>query len=78
MKKDIKNMDKDTKNSIGSPAIILMGIGAILSAALFYFMFKYADQGNLLMVIITSSLIVVVSFGVVKGIAYISKQKYIK
>jgi hypothetical protein len=78
MKKDIKNMDKDTKNSIGSPAIILMGIGAILSAALFYFMFKYADQGNLIMVIITSSLIVVVAFGVVKGIAYISKQKYIK
>ncbi len=78
MKKDIKNMDKGTKNSLGSPTIILMGIGAILSAALFYFMFKYADQGNLLMVIITSSLIVVVSFGVVKGIAYISKHKYTK
>jgi len=60
MKKDIKNMDKGTKNSLGSPTIILMGIGAILSAALFYFMFKYADQGNLLMVIITSSMIVVV------------------
>jgi len=76
MKKDIKNMDKDTKNYSESPAIILMGIGAILSAALFYFMFKYADQGNLLMVIITSSLIVVVSFGVVKGIAYISKHTF--
>ncbi len=54
MKNDIKSMDKDIKNSLGSPTIILMGIGAILSAALFYFMFKYADQGNLLMVIITS------------------------
>jgi ABC-type Fe3+-siderophore transport system permease subunit len=78
MKKDIKGMDKDTKNSFASPAIILMGIGAILSATLFYFMFKYADQGNLLMVLITSSLIVVVAFGVVKGISYVSKQKFAK
>jgi hypothetical protein len=47
MKKDIKSMDKKDKNPLGGPAIILMGIGAILSVALFYFMFKYADQGNL-------------------------------
>jgi ABC-type Fe3+-siderophore transport system permease subunit len=76
MKKDTNNLDKDSKNPLGSPAIILIGIGAILSAALFYFMFRYADQGNLLMVIITALLIVAVSFGAMKGIAYISKRKF--
>lgn len=76
MSKDIKNMDKDIKNSLGSPAIILMGIGAILSVALFYFMFKFADQGKLIMVVLTALLIVVVSFGTMKGIAYISKRKF--
>jgi hypothetical protein len=76
MDKNIKNKDKDIKNSLGSPTIILMGIGAILSAGLFYFMFKYADQGNLIMVVLTACLIVVVSFGTVKGLAYISKRKF--
>ncbi len=76
MDKNIKNMDKDIKNSLGSPAIILMGIGAILSVALFYFMFKFADQGNLIMVVLTALLIVVVSFGTMKGLAYISKRKF--
>lgn len=76
MKKDIKGMDEGIKNSLGGPAIILMGIGAILSIALFYFMFKYADQGNMIMVIITALLIVVVSFGTMKGLAYISKNKF--
>ena len=77
MKKDTNSLDKDSKNPLGSPAIILIGIGAILSATLFYFMFKYADQGNMLMVIITALLIVVVSFGAMKGIAYLSRRKYL-
>lgn len=76
MKKDIKSMDKDAKSPLGGPAIILMGIGAILSVALFYFMFNFADQGNTIMVILTSLLIVVVSFGTMKGLAYISKRKF--
>ena len=76
MDKNIKNKDKDIKNSLESPAIILMGIGAILSVALFYFMFKFADQGNLIMVVLTALLIVVVSFGTMKGLAYISKRKF--
>ena len=42
-------MGKDTENVLGIPTIILMGVGAILSAILFYFMFKFADDGNLLM-----------------------------
>jgi amino acid transporter len=76
MKKDIKSMDKEDKNPLGGPTIILMGVGAILSVALFYFMFKYADQGNTIMVILTALLIVVVSFATMKGLAYISKRKF--
>ena len=74
MKKDLKSMDKENKNPIGSTAIILMGIGAILSVALFYFMFNFADQGNMIMVILTALMIVGVSFGTMKGLAYISKR----
>ncbi|HHV24602.1 MAG TPA: hypothetical protein GXX65_08770 [Methanosarcina sp.] len=35
----------------GGPAIILTIIGILVTSFLFYFMFKYADEGNLLMVI---------------------------
>lgn len=71
-------MDKDTENILGGPTIILMGIGAVVSAVLFYFMFKFADAGNLLMVLLTASLIAVISFGVVKVLVSTSKNKYIK
>lgn len=76
MKQDIKSMGKDSESPFGGPAIILMGIGAILSVALFYFMFRYADQGNTIMVILTALLIVVISFGTMKGLAYISRRKF--
>jgi hypothetical protein len=71
-------MGKNTENPLGTPIIILMGIGAIISAALFYFMCKFADEGNLLMVVLTAALIAVISFGIVKGLTTISKSKYIK
>lgn len=71
-------MGKDTQSVLGGPAIVLLGIGAVLSAALFYFMFRYADEGNLLMVIITSLLIVVISTGVIKGLTSISRNKFSK
>ena len=71
-------MGKDTENVLGIPTIILMGVGAILSAILFYFMFKFADDGNLLMVLLTASLIAVISFGIVKGLVSISKHEYNK
>jgi ABC-type Fe3+-siderophore transport system permease subunit len=71
-------MGKNTENAIGTPTIILMGAGAVISALLFYFMFKFADDGNLLMVVITASLIAIISFGVVKGLTVISRNKYIK
>jgi uncharacterized membrane protein YjgN (DUF898 family) len=53
-----------------------VGAGAILSTFLFHFMFKYAAEKNLLMVILTALLIAIVSIGVVKGIVYTYKQKY--
>ena len=71
-------MGKDTENVLGIPTIILMGVGAISSAILFYLMFKFADDGNLLMVLITASLIAVISFGIVKGLVSISKHEYSK
>lgn len=71
-------MGKDTESVLEGPAIVLLGIGALLSAALFYFMFRYADEGNLLMVIITSLLIVVISTGVIKGLTSITRNKYSK
>lgn len=71
-------MGKDTENVLGGPTIILMGVGAVVSAVLFYFMFKFADAGNLLMVLLSASLIAVISFGVVKVLVSTSKNKYIK
>ena len=71
-------MGKDTENVLGGPTIILMSIGAVVSTVLFYFMFKFADAGNLLMVLLTASLIAVISFGVVKVLVSTSKNKYIK
>lgn len=81
MKKDIKSIDKGNKNPLGdknplgTPSIIVMTIGAIISIALFYFMFKFADQGNLIMVILTALLIVVISFGTTKGLAFFSRRR---
>ena len=71
-------MGKDTENVLGGPILILMGIGAVISAVLFYFMFKFADDGNLLMVLLTASLIAVISFGIVKGLVSLSKHNYSK
>jgi hypothetical protein len=64
-------VSKYGKWAISGSVIVLMGMGATLSAALFYIMFKYADQGNLIMVVFTSLLIVVVSTGTMKGLTYI-------
>jgi membrane associated rhomboid family serine protease len=71
-------MGNDTEKMLGTPTLIIVGAGAILSAFLFHFMFKYADEKNLLMVLLTALLIAVVSIGVVKSLVYTSKQKYSK
>jgi hypothetical protein len=70
-------MGRNTGNALGGPAIILMGIGAVLDIILFYLMFKFADQGNLFMVLITAVLIGVVALGITKGLAYISRHTMI-
>jgi hypothetical protein len=71
-------MGKDTEKILETPTLILVGAGAILSAFLFHFMFKYADEKNLPMVILTALLIAVVSIGIVKGIVYTYKHKFSK
>jgi hypothetical protein len=71
-------MGRNTGNALGGPAIILMGIGAVLDIILFYLMFKFADQGNLFMVLITAVLIGVVALGITKGLTYISRHNYDK
>jgi K+-sensing histidine kinase KdpD len=71
-------MGRDTGKALGGPAIILLGIGAIVDAILFYFMFKFADEGNLFMVLLTAVLIVVVALGITKGLVSISRRSYSK
>jgi K+-sensing histidine kinase KdpD len=69
-----RKMGRNTGKALGGPSIALMGIGAILDIILFYFMFKFADEGNLLMVLLTSVLVVVVALGVTKGLTSISRR----
>jgi hypothetical protein len=44
-------MSNKIEKLYGGPAIILTIIGILMTSFLFYFMFKYADEGNLFMVI---------------------------
>ena len=67
-------MGRDTKNALRGPAIILVGIGAILDIIVFYFMFKFADKGNILMVLLTAVLIGIIAFGIAKGLVFISRR----
>jgi hypothetical protein len=67
-------MPKDTKKSLGGTAAILLFIGGVLTVILFYFMFQFAEQENLFMVILTALLIGVVSMGVAKGLVHIYKH----
>jgi hypothetical protein len=67
-------MSRDTEKSLGGPAIILMGIGAVLDVILFHFMFKYADKENLFMVLLSAALIGVIAIGIAKGLISISRR----
>jgi hypothetical protein len=71
-------MGSDTGKALGRPAIILVGIGAILDVTLFYFMFKFADEQNLFMVLLTAALIGIVALGITKGLVSISRRNYDK
>ncbi|HII80085.1 MAG TPA: hypothetical protein HA261_06775 [Methanosarcina sp.] len=68
-------MPKDTEKSLGGPAAILLFIGGVFTVILFYFMFQFAEQENLFMVILTALLIGIISMGVAKGLVYFYKHK---
>jgi hypothetical protein len=69
-------MDRDTGKALGGPAIVLVGIGAIVDIILFYFMFKFADEENLFMVLLTAVLIGVIAMGIAKGLVSMSRRNY--
>lgn len=66
--------NNNEKNSRGPVAILLL-IGGVFTVILFYFMFQFAEQQNLFLVIFTALLIGVVSMAVAKGLVYFSKRK---
>lgn len=68
-------MPDDSKKSLGGPAAILLLAGGALTVILFYFMFQFAEQENLFMVILTALLVGVISMGVAKGLVYIYRNK---
>ncbi|HEY3362378.1 MAG TPA: hypothetical protein VGK06_11320 [Methanosarcina sp.] len=72
----LMTMGRDTGKALGRPAIILIGIGAILDVILFYLMFKFADEGNLFMVLLTVALIILAALGITKGLVSVSRLDY--
>jgi RsiW-degrading membrane proteinase PrsW (M82 family) len=68
-------MPKDTDKSLGGPTAILLLIGGVFTVILFYFMFQFAEQENLFMVILTALLIGAISMVVAKGLVRISRRK---
>lgn len=75
-------MDKDTGTDIeklyGWPAFFLLAVGILLSSLMFYFMFKYAEEGNLLMVIslplLVSIIAIIIGKSLVSGINDLSQE----
>jgi len=68
-------MRKDTEKILGGPATILLVVGIVLSTILFYFMFKFADEENLFMVILTTLLISIIAIAIAKGLVSMNKPK---
>ncbi|MDD3247425.1 MAG: hypothetical protein PHF18_11350 [Methanosarcina sp.] len=68
-------MRKDTEKILGGPATILLVVGILLSTILFYFMFKFADEENLFMVILTTLLISIIAIAIAKGLVSMNKPK---
>ncbi|RXA16954.1 hypothetical protein EQO05_13015 [Methanosarcina sp. MSH10X1] len=69
-------MGRDTGKALGGPAIALLAVGAVINVILFYLMFRFADEENLFMVLLTAALIGVISLGVAKGLVHISRRNY--
>jgi len=68
-------MRKDTEKIMGGPAAILLLVGLALSAILFYFMFKFADEENLVMVLFTTFLISIIAIAIARGLVSMYKYK---
>ena len=54
-------MVRDTRKALRGPAIVLLAVGAVFNIILFILMFRFADEENLLMVLLTAALIGIVS-----------------
>lgn len=65
---------KDTEKVLGGPAAILLFVGVALSAILFYYMFKFADEENLFMVLVTTLMISIIAIAVARGLVSIYKR----
>lgn len=56
------------------PVLAFLVVGILLSSILFYTMFKYADEGNLFMVILIPLVISAIAFGIGMSIVPGSKE----
>lgn len=59
-------MSNAIENMYVGPLIGLMVVGILITSALFYFMFKFADEGNLVMVIVIPLIVSLVAFIIAK------------
>ena len=60
----------------GMPAAVLLVVGMILSAFLFYSLMKAAENGNVLMVVILSIAISIVAFVISRAIKFQNMNKF--
>ncbi|ETA68842.1 hypothetical protein MettiDRAFT_2328 [Methanolobus tindarius DSM 2278] len=60
----------------GMPAAVLLVVGMVLSAFLFYSLMKAAENGNVLMVVILSIAISIVAFVISKAIKFQNMKKF--
>ncbi|MFP4655574.1 MAG: hypothetical protein ACLFMM_07895 [Methanohalobium sp.] len=63
--------DKPNKN----PIILLIAIGVLLSAGLFYGMMQFAENENLFMVILTAVAVGLLAVAITKVISYYYQSK---
>lgn len=64
-----KIMSNTIENLYGAPVLCLLAIGILLSTVLFSFMFKYAEEGNLLMVILIPLVVSLIALGIAGGLS---------
>ena len=55
-------MVRDTGKALRGPAIVLLAVGAVFNIILFILMFRFADEENLLMVLLTAALIGIIPY----------------